>query len=106
MSPIKRELLINYPENWPELAAEIKAANHYICASCGVECRQDPSDRSKPVLTVAHVDQDYASPEIYVACLCAVCHLRMDAPFGMAHRRRNERWRRERAGQMTWAWAA
>jgi len=90
-----------YPADWPQLAAEIKAANAWRCQMCGAECRQQPSDRSKPVLTVAHVDQNYEGEAIQVAPLCVACHLRLDAPFGWQARRRHDRYRQRQAGQLT-----
>jgi hypothetical protein len=98
----------NYPVDWPAIALAIKDANDWRCQSCNIQCRRpnEPFQTHARALTVAHVDHDYDNLEIFVACLCSVCHLRMDASFGMAHRRRNERWRRFRAGQMAWNWGA
>lgn len=98
----------NYPVNWPEIVLAIKEANHYICQACDKQCRgpQEPFQTHARALTIAHVDQDYDGAEIFVACLCSVCHLKMDARFSGLFRRRNERWRRHRAGQLAWAWAA
>ena len=90
-----------YPDNWRELADEIKAANHFICQACGQQCRQEPTDRSKPVLTVAHYDHEYEGETVFLACLCVRCHLIHDAPFGWQARRRHERVRRRQAGQLT-----
>lgn len=89
-----------YPVDWSELSLLIKSANKWRCQMCGVECRSEPSDRSKPVLTVAHIDQDYEADAIFVAALCVRCHLIHDAPFGWISRRRHERWRARQAGQL------
>lgn len=90
-----------YPVDWPQLAAEIKEANGFECQSCQVECRREPSDRSKPVLAVAHITQDYEADWVQLAPMCVRCHLIHDAPFGMQARRRNQRMRQRQAGQLT-----
>jgi hypothetical protein len=91
----------NYPEDWHEFAALVKEANHYVCQLCGQQCTRpgEPYDRRR-ILTVAHLDHDYDSPEIFVAALCVVCHFDLDRGLGGRFRRRNERWRRLRAGQL------
>jgi hypothetical protein len=95
-----------YPVEWPQLAAEIKQANHFVCQMCGEECRRQSGDRSLPVLTIAHIDQDYEAEAVFVAALCVRCHLVHDAPLGWVARRRHERWRQQRAGQLYMEWAA
>jgi hypothetical protein len=104
MSPSKYQE--NYPNQWEEIAALIKESNGYVCQMCGQQCTRpgEPYDRRR-VLTVAHVDHDYFGPEIFVACLCVVFHFHYDAGMGARFRRRNERWRRLRAGQQVWPWA-
>lgn len=93
-----------YPVDWSELSLLIKSANLWRCQMCNVECRSEPSAPkglpSKPVLTVAHIDQDYEADAIFVAALCVRCHLIHDAPFGWISRRRHERWRARQAGQL------
>src|SRR5262245_39238773 len=91
----------NYPDDWPEIAASIREANDYICQMCDQQCTQpgEPYDRRR-ILTVAHVDHDYDGPEIFVAAICVLCHFRLDKGLGQRFRRRNEHWRRLRAGQM------
>ena len=99
MSPSKYKE--NYPEGWNEIAALVKDANGYICQMCGQQCTRpgEPYDRRR-ILTVAHLDHDYESPEIFVAPICVVCHFHYDSGLGARFRRRNERWRRLRAGQL------
>ena len=91
----------NYPEDWNEFAALVKEANHYVCQLCGTQCTRpgEPYDRRR-ILTVAHLEHDYDSPEIVVAAICVVCHFDLDRGLGGRFRRRNERWRRLRAGQL------
>lgn len=89
-----------YPIDWAEIAELVKSANGYVCQACGVECRQVPNDATKPVLTVAHVDQVYDADWVLLAPLCSVCHMRHDAAFGWAARRRHERVRMRLLGQL------
>lgn len=91
-----------YPVDWPEIAALVKAANLYVCQGCDRQCRRpgDDFDGHHRTLTVAHYFHDYHGPEVFVACLCALCHLIHDAPFGWQARRRHERERRRQAGQL------
>ena len=99
MSPSKYKE--NFPNDWNEIAAFVKVSNNYVCQSCGQQCTRpsEPYDRRR-ILTVAHFDHDYDSPEIFVACLCVICHFHFDRGLGGRFRRRNERWRRQRAGQL------
>src|SRR6478609_3783938 len=93
---------LSYPDNWRSLARDIKAANCYVCQSCNKRCRQ-PGEMYlgwEYELTVAHYDQCYSDPEIFVACLCLPCHLRHDAPFSGLARRRHARIRGLLAGQL------
>lgn len=105
MSPIKYHE--NYPDQWGEIALLIKDANGWQCQMCGQQCTRpgEPYDRRR-VLTVAHLEHDYDGPEIFVACICVLCHFEHDRGLGQIFRRRNERWRRQRSGQMVFGWAA
>jgi 5-methylcytosine-specific restriction endonuclease McrA len=61
-----------YPENWNEIAFEIKAAANFECEHCG-----HPDDQpSGHVLTVHHLDTNKmnSDPSNLVA-LCQRCHL-------------------------------
>lgn len=71
----------NYPSDWKAVAAFIRQANEYVCQECGRHCQKpgEPYRGGRNVLTVAHVDNDYHSAEIFVAALCSGCHLRHDA---------------------------
>jgi hypothetical protein len=85
-----------YPDEWPRLAREIKEACNFECQMCGRICRDpkrkadsDPLTRSeigKLTLTVAHWDQEYLSPEVFVVALCSTCHNQHDAEY--RHRNR------------------
>lgn len=96
----------NYPADWGEIAAFIKAANHYECQECGRQCTKpgEPYAGGQWVLTVAHYEHDYMGPEIFVAALCAGCHLRHDAKASWLLRQRLARYRQARAGQLTFFW--
>lgn len=98
----------NYPVDWHALAFDIKEANEWTCQMCDKPCRTPGAvfDTFRLELTVAHVDHDYGGAEIFLACLCSVCHMKMDARHSGYFRRRNDRWRRLRAGQLAWGWAA
>lgn len=91
-----------YPNDWAALAKEIKAANAYVCQECGQQCRR-PGEMHlgwEYELTVAHYDNDYDAPAIFLVAICAPCHLRHDARFVWWARRRHERRRRLQAGQL------
>ncbi len=91
-----------YANEWPTVAREIKDACNWRCQECDKQCRR-PGEFYlgwEYELTVAHYDGDYESAEIFVTALCVVCHLRHDAPFVWVARRRHERGRRLRAGQL------
>lgn len=105
MSPIK--YTENYPDDWPAIALAVKDANGYVCQMCGQQCTRpgEPYDRRR-ILTVAHLEHDYDGPEIFVAPICVICHFHYDAGLGARFRRRNERWRRSRAGQLSMELAA
>lgn len=80
-----------YPIDWPALAAEIKAANGWCCASCGKQCRR-PGEfwlGWEHELTVAHYDQVYDSEAVFVAALCIRCHFAHDCRHSWRARRRN-----------------
>jgi hypothetical protein len=96
----------NYPQDWPAIALAVKEANDWTCQACDTQCTRpgEAYDRRR-ILTVAHLFHDYDGPEIFVACLCVVCHFHFDRGLGGRFRRRNERWRRQRAGQQAWPWA-
>ena len=58
------------------------------------------------VLTVAHYDPfSYDQEWAYLVPLCAPCHLRLDSAWSWYFRHRNQRRRRQRAGQLGWEWA-
>jgi hypothetical protein len=106
--PIRREHRDRYAENWRELAAEIKAANLYVCQCCDQECLMPDdergaltrAERARRTLTIAHQDSVYDAPAVVLLCICAPCHLRYDATHHAAARRRQRRVRRRQAGQM------
>lgn len=99
---IKRLL---YPDDWPTIATLVKEANGYVCMACDKQCRR-PGELYlgwEYTLTVAHICQDYEAEAVYVAPLCARCHLLYDAPHGWLARRRHMRLRRQFAGQLVFS---
>lgn len=65
-----------YPENWEEIAEEIKARAGYRCEHCG-----SPSVPGR-VLTVHHLDMDPQNCDYKnLVALCQVCHLRIQARY-------------------------
>lgn len=93
---------ILYPSDWPDIAYTIKDANDWRCMACDLQCRR-PGELYlgwEYTLTVAHICQDYEASSVYVAPLCARCHLEFDAPHSWLARRRHLRMRRMLAGQL------
>lgn len=75
---------VRYPVDWEEIAISIKEANDWVCHACGRQCRKpgEAFDTHKRTLTVAHLyPPDHApdAPIVFVAPLCAGCHLQEDA---------------------------
>lgn len=73
-----------YPDNWDEIAFEVKEAAGWKCQreGCEKQCRRprEKFDTHKRTLTVAHlnhIEMD-CSPE-NLRAFCAPCHLRYDA---------------------------
>lgn len=62
----------NYPEDWNEIALEIKAAANFMCEHCG-----RPHNPPKGyTLTVHHLDADTANQDkSNLVALCQRCHL-------------------------------
>ena len=77
--PMEKE---RYPQNWKQIALEIKEKADWKCEKCGKQCRRpgEPFDTHKRTLTVAHLNHtpEDISPENLKA-MCAPCHLRYDA---------------------------
>jgi hypothetical protein len=75
----------DYPDNWQEIATEIKQAAGYRCTHCGLPCLLPGGDYSHLSLSVrrklsAQVHHRDCNPShnnpINLVCLCAGCHLR------------------------------
>jgi len=83
----------DYPENWREIAKEVKDRAGWRCELCGHE--HDPE--TGYTLTVHHLDGDPSNcdPENLVA-LCQRCHLRKQVYLEWALRRK----RMEAKGQL------
>lgn len=98
--PMRLEL---YPQEWNEIARAVKSACDWQCQECGLQCRRpgEPFDTHRRTLTVAHLwPEDHApdAPIVFVAALCARCHLRADAER-KARDRRAKQAKRLQAGQ-------
>lgn len=89
-----------YPQNWKEIAYQIKEEAGWKCQSCGKQCRKpgEKFDTHKRTLTVAHLNH---TPEDMsrnnLMAMCAPCHLRYDAKQHAESRREN----RENKNQRT-----
>lgn len=117
--PMQRSL---YPDNWADIATQIKAAAGWRCQECSRLCRMPGEEVGaflerirtgrisecpivaefieKPgrfVLTVAHLDhQPENCDPANLRALCAPCHCRYD----LAAMATKKRLKAERAGQM------
>lgn len=109
--PIDRSL---YPENWEEIALQVKTEAKWICQQCGRQCKRSDEcwaefarrgclsgeidgKYNRYILTVAHLDQNPANNDrSNLKALCSVCHLNHDRPF----RQHNALAKRERRGQL------
>lgn len=71
-----------YPDNWKEIALEIKNEAQWQCELCGKQCRRpgEPFDTHKNTLTVMHCNHIEADcrPE-NLAAACSPCHLGYDS---------------------------
>jgi hypothetical protein len=79
-------LTSDYPDNWTQIATEIKQAAGYRCDRCGLKClpparsyrHLDRSLRRRLSAQVHHVDRNPAHNErANLVCVCAGCHLRL-----------------------------
>ena len=97
-------LTSDYPDNWAEIASEVKEAADNRCVRCGhlndkpfnrwadrghqaspcdIFCTH-PRDGKQRVLTVHHLDLDRANCEAWnLVSLCMVCHWRIHARVDM-----------------------
>jgi 5-methylcytosine-specific restriction endonuclease McrA len=76
----------SYPDNWTEIATDIKRLAGYHCNRCGLTClpptgsyrHLDLSLRRRLSAQVHHIDGDPSHNErTNLVCLCAGCHLRV-----------------------------
>lgn len=78
--PIKPENKARYPANWKAIRADILKRAHNKCEFCGVENYTVRENKSRVVLTIAHLDHtpENCNPE-NLRALCQKCHNRYDA---------------------------
>ena len=82
-----------YPDNWDEIAFEIKEASNWMCNICGKQCRcpGEPFETHKKTLTVGHLNHDESdSARENLMAMCAPCHLRYDAKHHAETRRKKK----------------
>lgn len=81
MTRRRRRRALAYPENWPELAHQVKAAAGWRCIRCGHP--HDPA--SHHTLTVHHLDRDPGNSSWWnLLALCQGCHLSVQARVHLA----------------------
>ncbi len=70
-----------YPENWDEIAFEVKEAAGWKCRICKVQCYR-PGEKVydfSRVAATAHLDHNSADcGSDNLICLCSSCHLKYD----------------------------
>lgn len=114
-----------YPDNWDQLASQVKDAANWTCQECGRPCRkpgvrwgdfavflnlkhpqwfiaevldQEPKPQ-RFTLTVSHQDQNPSNNDpANLRALCSVCHLEYDKSATQQFRRRQVNL--ERQGQI------
>lgn len=74
-----------YPQNWEQIALEIKTDANWTCQECGLICLKSKkarkflsrSEAAKRTLTVHHIDcmPENSTPSNLIA-LCSACHLK------------------------------
>ena len=107
-----------YPENWDEIATEIKESVLWKCEECGKQCRRNGESwaeffsdwdlrsdefseaidhKQRFTLTVAHLDHvPNNCDRSNLRALCAPCHLRYD----VKEMAKKKRLKKEREGQI------
>ena len=79
--PMKKHL---YPDNWNQIATQIKTDADWHCEDCGKQCYR-PGEQHKDTrktLTVAHINHTPMDCDRgNLMALCSVCHLKYDAPM-------------------------
>ena len=81
---LSKKMISSYPDNWNEIATQIKQRSGYCCQRCGMQClppgrgyrHLSRKIRSKYTAQVHHRDRQPANnnPDNLVA-LCTGCHL-------------------------------
>jgi 5-methylcytosine-specific restriction endonuclease McrA len=86
--PMQRNL---YPDNWDEIAVEVKESTNWTCQNCGKQClfpgieryeayKRDRTYWAINTLTVHHIDHTPANCDrTNLIALCAPCHRRQHA---------------------------
>ena len=66
-----------YPDNWDEIAYNVKASSGWKCEKCGKAHMSDGTMGT--CLTVHHPNLDPENEKAELEALCARCHLRAEA---------------------------
>ena len=75
---------VTYPENWSEIATDIKQKASYRCQRCGLQCLTQSQKypnlskriKSKYTAQVHHWDRQPSNNHLNnLVCLCAACHI-------------------------------
>ena len=96
-----------YPDNWEEIAFQVKELTGWRCEFCGLQCRKpgETFDTHRRTLTVSHKDHapsNCASENLQA--LCAPCHLRYDAVMHAQKAKLTRLKRMVEAGQFVFSW--
>jgi hypothetical protein len=80
---MKRKSSSNYPDNWKEIAKNVKDEAHWKCIRCG----RKHDVESGYVLTVHHLDINPSNCEWWnIPALCQRCHLTIQGKVVMERR--------------------
>lgn len=70
-----------YPDNWDDIAADVKESAGWRCEPCGKQCYRpgEKVEDTRDVLTVAHVNHVESDCRLEnLVAACSVCHLQYD----------------------------
>lgn len=84
MNQTKISMISRYPNNWQEIARQIKEKAGWKCSHCQMQCLKPnddvssltKSERMRRTLTVHHANyQPEDNRQKNLVCLCSGCHL-------------------------------